>query len=121
MFDIAQEYGVEQDNLQSLSHKPQNHRTVGVGRDSGCHLVQPHCQSRFTYSRMHRTASRQVLNMRREGDDSTPLGSLFQCSVILSVKKFFLVFTWNFLGFSLCPLPLVLLLGPTEKSLAPSS
>jgi len=39
----------------------------------------------------------------------------------LRVKKFFLMFRQNFLFFSLCPLPLVLSLGTTEKSLAPSS
>jgi len=48
-------------------------------------------------------------------------GSLFQCSVTLRGKKFFLMFRRNFLCFSLCPLPLVLSLGTTEKSLAPSS
>jgi len=32
------------------------------------HLVQPVCQSRVTYSRLHRTASRRVLNISREGD-----------------------------------------------------
>ena len=35
-------------------------------------------------------------------------------------KKFFLVFSWSFLCFSLCPLPLVLSLGTTGKSLTPS-
>jgi len=45
-----------------------------------------------------------------------PLGSLFQGSVTLRGKKFFLMFRWNFLCFNLCPLPLVLLLGTTEKS-----
>jgi len=37
------------------------------------------------------------------------------------VKKFFLMFRRNFLCCSLCPLPLVLSLGTTEKSLVPSS
>uniref|UniRef100_A0A8B9QH24 Glycoprotein endo-alpha-1,2-mannosidase n=2 Tax=Apteryx owenii TaxID=8824 RepID=A0A8B9QH24_APTOW len=36
-------------------------------------------------------------------------------------KEVFLMFKWNFLCFSLCPLPLILSLGTTEKSLAPSS
>ena len=54
------------------------------------HLVQPPCKSRVTYSRLHRTLSRQVLNISREGDSTTSLGSLFQCSVTLRVKKFFL-------------------------------
>jgi len=40
-------------------------------------LVQPPCRSRVTYSRLHRTSSRQVLNISREGDSTTPLGSLF--------------------------------------------
>jgi len=34
--------------------------------------------------------------------------------VTLKVKKFFLVFRWNFLCFILCPLPLVLSLGTTN-------
>ena len=56
-----------------------------------------------------------------KGDSTASLGSLVQCSVTLRVKKFFLLFSWNFLCFNLCPLPLVLLLGTTEKSLVPSA
>ena len=55
--------------------------------------------------------------LRRE----TSLGNLFQCSIALTVKKYFLMFRGNLLCFSLCPLPLVLSLGTTDKSLAPSS
>jgi len=29
------------------------------------HVVQPPCQSRVTYSRLHRTLSRRVLNISR--------------------------------------------------------
>ena len=57
----------------------------------------------------------------REGDSTAPLGSLCQGSVTPRMKKFFLIFRRNFLCLSLCPLPLVLSLGTTEKSLAPSS
>jgi len=32
------------------------------------HLVHPSCWSRVTYSRLHRTLSRRVLNISREGD-----------------------------------------------------
>ena len=35
------------------------------------HLVQPPCRSRVTYSRLHRTLSRRVLNISREGDSTT--------------------------------------------------
>jgi len=53
------------------------------------HLVQPPCRSRVTYSRLHRILSRRVLNISREGDSTTSLGSLFQCSVTLRGKTFF--------------------------------
>ena len=59
------------------------------------HLVQPPCRSRVTYSRLHRTLSRQVLNISREGESTTSLGSLFQCSTTLRGKKFFLMFRRN--------------------------
>jgi len=61
------------------------------------------------------------LNLPREGHSPASLGNLCQGSVTLRGKKFFLSFSWNFPGFSLCPLPLVLSLSTTGKSLAPSS
>jgi len=93
----------------------------GLEGTSVGHLVQPSCRSRVTQSRLHRTMSRWGLNISREGDSTTSLGSLCRGSITLGGKKFFLMFRQNFLYFSLCPLPLVLLLGTTEKSLAPSS
>jgi len=68
----------------------------------------------------HRNASRQVLNISREGHLTTSLGSLFQCPVTLIVNKFFLVFMWNFLCASLHPLSLVLSLDVPGEGLAPS-
>lgn len=41
-----------------------------------------------------------------------------QCSIPLTVQECFLVFRWNVLCFSLCPLPLVLSLSTTEQWLA---
>ena len=41
--------------------------------------------------------------MPREGDSTASLGSLFQCSVTLTVKKFFPMFVWNFLCSGFCP------------------
>ena len=59
--------------------------------------------------------------LQRRRLHNLPLGSLGQGSITLRGKKFFLMFSWNFLCSSLCPLPLVLALGTTAKSLAPSS
>jgi len=58
------------------------------------HLVQTPCRSRVTYSRLHRTLSRQVLNISREGDSTTSLGSLFQCSVTFRVKYDIIIY-WH--------------------------
>jgi len=60
-------------NLQSMI---QNHRMAGVGRDLWGSPSHTPCQSRVTQSRLHRTASRRSLNISREGDFPTPLGSL---------------------------------------------
>ena len=47
-------------------------------------------------SRSHRKASRQVLNISIKGDSTSSLGNLFQCSIILTVKRF-CMFVWNIL------------------------
>jgi len=107
--------------LLPLSSSSQNPRMVGVGKALWGSPSPTPCRSRITQSRLQRTSSGQGLSISREGDSTSPLGSLGQGSVTLTVKRLFLLFRWNFLCFSLCPLPLVLLLGTTEKSLTPSS
>ena len=72
----------------------QNHRIKecqGVEGTSEDHLVQSPCWSRNTWIRSHRNISRKVLNVSREGDPKTSLGSLFQCSINLTIKKFLLI------------------------------
>ena len=64
---------------------------AGVGRDLCGSSGPTPCQSRVTYSRLHRTLSRYVLNVFREVDSTTSLGNLSECSVTLRVKRFFLI------------------------------
>lgn len=70
-------------------------------------------------SRSHRQwVSMLVFNICGEGNTTTSLGCLLQCSTTLTVK-FFLVLVWNFLCSSSCSLPLVLPLHTTKNSLPP--
>jgi len=75
------------------------------------------CSSRDTQSRVPGAVSRWLLEISKE---ETPqhLGSLCHCSVTHTAEKCFLVFRENILCCSLCPLPLVLALGTTDKELA---
>jgi len=108
-------------HLISRVTESQNYRTAGVGRElwrpsSPTPLLkQGHLQQA---AQDPVQAGLEYLQRRRL---QTSLGSLFQGSVTLRGKKFFLMFRRNFLCFSLCPLLLVVSLGTTEKSLAPSS
>lgn len=88
---------------------------------TGIHLVQAPCSSRMTWRPLLRIVSRWLWNISREGDSETSLGNLFQGSVTLTVKIFFLMFRQNFLWLSLCLVSVVLPLGTNEKSLAPYS
>lgn len=47
------------------------------------------------------------LSITEDGDSTPSVGNLLHCSITSTVKKFVLVFQYNFLDFSFCPLPLV--------------
>lgn len=103
-----------------LAHKKVNHGITKWSSSegtSGHHLVQPPCSSKVPRSTLPTTVSRQLLNISRGGD------SCGQPVPVLShpCSKVFLIFRWIFLCFSLYLLPLSLLLGTTEESLAPPS
>jgi len=78
------------------------------------------CWSRVSQSRLPSTASNQVFSISKGGDSTA---SEWPVPVFNHPhrKKCFLMFRQNLLGFSRCPLPLVLLLGTTKKNLALSS
>ena len=71
------------------------------------HQVQSPCQSRNTKIRSQKNDSRRVLNVSGEEDPTASLGSPFQCSVTLSVKKYFFIFMWNLPYSSLYPCPFI--------------
>lgn len=75
----------------------------------------PPTKADFTW-RSHRNIFRQILNVFREWDSDTSLGSQFQCSIIRKLKKFVLTFRWNFLCSSQYPLVLVLPCPSISKS-----
>lgn len=70
--------------------------------------------------RLHRKVSRRV-GMSAQKETPQPPGQPGPGSATLTGKKFLLKFKWNLLCSSLHPLPLVLSLVVTQKSLAPSS
>ena len=69
---------------------------------------------KVSYSRLHREVYRQVLNIWKEGDSITTLGSLVQCSVTLKIKKTFLMFYGNSFVPVFCPLSLFCWKGPGD-------
>jgi len=58
--------------------------------------------------------SRKVVSISREGDSTTSLSSLFQCSVIPTIEKFFLALLWNFL-FQFLPVSLCSIIAHHQK------
>jgi len=82
--------------------------------------VYPSPAKQAPNSRLHREMSRRVLNISKEGQSANSLGSLFQCSVNLTLKKFLHRLVRTFLCSSLWPFPLVLSPQTTEKRLAMS-
>ena len=54
-------------------HLPQNHRMAELGRD----LCRSSCPA--TSRRLHRTISRWLLSISKDGDSTTSLGNLCQC------------------------------------------
>jgi len=68
----------------------QYHRAVGVGGGLWRSSSSTALLKQVPYSIWNRKASRWVLNISRERDSTASLGSLFQCPVTLTVKKFFL-------------------------------
>lgn len=95
-------------------------RITGVGRDhQSFSFFSPAKEDSLT-RRVHRKVSRKALNFSFQRRRLHNLWIAHCSSVPLNRIKF-LPHVWNFLCSRLCQLPLDLLLGTTEKSLAPST
>jgi len=89
----------------------------GVRMDFWSSFVpHPPSQSGTPSSKLPKTMSRQIMKISKQWDSTTSQGNLCQCYITHTVKKLLLRFRWNFLYSSLCPLPLVLAMGTTEKN-----
>jgi len=82
---------------------PAHSRGVGRGSSSASPLLK-----QVPYHKLHRQASRWVLNTSINGDPTTSLGNLLQSSITLTIKKFFCLFVWNFLctSWAVAPFPI---------------
>lgn len=109
------------DNYRLVNLTLVPHRVMEVGRGLLRSSSPAPCSHRVSYSRLPRIVSSWVLSISQDGDSAISLGNLFQCLTMLTVKKMFLLCSDGFSCFNLCPPPLVLSVGGTEKSLAPSS
>lgn len=78
------------------------------------HLCHP-CSGRDTWNKSPRATSRWGVKSSRGGGSTTSLIS----SVTRTVKKHILMFTGHPLPSSLCPVPLILILGTSGERLAP--
>jgi len=96
----------------------QNQRMVEEGT-SGSACSNP-CSSKDNKSRVPRTLLQQLWKISKKETSQSSLCRLCQCSIVHSTEGL-PVFRQNLLCSSLFPLPLVLALGTTDKSLAPSS
>jgi len=93
----AKKVGIENEECRWLRHH--NLRMAEVGRDLWGSCCPTLCSSRATQSWLPSSMSKQLFSISRNGESATSLGILCQCSVTLTVKKCFLVFTGNLLVF----------------------
>lgn len=94
----------------------QNHRIAKVGGDLWRSSSPTPMPRHDHLEQVTQNMLRWVWSVSTEGDFMTSLDSLFHCSAALTVKKFLILLSWNFLCFVLWPLLLILLLGTTEES-----
>lgn len=83
--------------FQNVS-KAQICRMVEAGKD----LWRSFGQISLLKTHLPKTMSRRLLHISKDEDSKTFLSNLCQCSVTITVKKYFLMFTWNLLCSSLC-------------------
>lgn len=75
------------------------------------------CPALGQLQQLLKAMSSHVFNTSADGCSTVVQYNLLQCSPTCTIKAFFM-FKWNFLCFSLCPLPRALPVGTTRKSLS---
>lgn len=98
--------------------KSQNHRMGQKGTTVG-HLVPSPCSDRVIPENTARDSLQTVLKYLQWGRYPHPLWTICYSAWSLRSKEFSLIFRWNSLHISFCPLRLALLLSTTEHSLFP--
>ena len=96
---LVQEGSAGQVCCEELS---QNHEVAEVGTDLWRSSGPIPCSSRVSYSRLPRTMTSRISNISKDGDSTTSLGNLFQCSVALTVTKVFSCAQVSFHVFLIC-------------------
>lgn len=103
---------------------PQNHKMVELGKDlrrsTGLTTLIKKGHLELVVQEHVRRAFENLQGWRHHNLLRKPVPGLWKKNISLQLKVF-LTFRQNFLCFSLCPLPLVLLWDTTRKSLGPSS
>jgi len=106
----------DKEGLAGLIEYTKNHRTVEGKRSLGDCAVQCLCSDESCPERVAQDYVQLGFEFSKARDSTVSLGNLLLCLTNLTVRNVFPVLKWNFLCFSLHPLPLVLSIYNTGRA-----